>query len=388
MNIRYGYDNISSPYYSPSKDFINIPYYHDGDSGWVTEERMHKVTFHEMVHSTGHKSRLDRFDKAILDNIDAGMLHSRGQYSAEELVAEMGSEILSQMCDFKNSSIEDTSSYIQSWLKCLKNDPQWIMWASSRAEKAVNYILENIEDAGDEKSPVLAKKNSGFTFDMGLELTDAECDLISKNEHIRWAEICIQDGTGGVIEVLNADKFRESLNDEIGNSMYKDLDNFKSILSKLDNHMIVANIKKHFPVYIQDYYTLDTSTAKGISNRMLFRFKISDGAVFSAFYDKGCFHVKQLTTAPEKSSNRLWDSYVKTSDIDTLMDAIWCMANRKLDIKKYEDWGKYVTKHAITKAHNLPDGVFYKANSGFKNKLDTYDEALEDTPKNLSLIHI
>ena len=42
---------------------------------------------------------------------------------------------------FKNSA-----AYIQNWLKVLKNDKKFIISASSKAEKAVKYILGETED--------------------------------------------------------------------------------------------------------------------------------------------------------------------------------------------------------------------------------------------------
>jgi len=139
--IKYGYDNFQSPYYSPNRDFINIPF--GKGINWKSEEYLNKVTFHEMIHSTGHTSRLNRFDKAELNGTNADILHDRGQYSAEELVAEMGSQILADICNFKENHIENTSSYINSWIKCLKNNTDWILWASGKSEKAVDMILEN-----------------------------------------------------------------------------------------------------------------------------------------------------------------------------------------------------------------------------------------------------
>jgi len=141
--IKYGHNNFASPYYAPIGDYINIPF---GDGvAWVNEEVQHKTTFHEMIHSTGHKSRLDRFDEAVMDGIDAGKLHSRGEYSAEELVAEMGSQMLADLCNFQQEHIDDTSAYIASWIKCLEENPKWVIWASGRAVKAVDMILDNSE---------------------------------------------------------------------------------------------------------------------------------------------------------------------------------------------------------------------------------------------------
>ena len=63
-------------------------------------------------------------------------------YSKEELCAELGSAFLINMLDIETEkSFRNSSAYIQSWLRVLKNDTHFIVSASSRAEKAVKYIL-------------------------------------------------------------------------------------------------------------------------------------------------------------------------------------------------------------------------------------------------------
>lgn len=153
VKIKYGFDNTASPYYAPSKDYINIPF---GDSvAWSSDESLAKTTFHEMIHSTGHSSRLDRFNKATLEGVHADQLHARGDYSAEELVAEMGAQILSDICGFSSKHLNESSSYINSWLKCLENNTDWILWASSRADKAVEMILTNSNDNFNKETKAL-----------------------------------------------------------------------------------------------------------------------------------------------------------------------------------------------------------------------------------------
>ena len=68
-------------------------------------------------------------------------------YSKEELVAEIGSaNILNQLGIETAKSFKNSTAYIQSWLKVLKNDVRFIVSESSKAEKAVKYILgEEIE---------------------------------------------------------------------------------------------------------------------------------------------------------------------------------------------------------------------------------------------------
>ena len=63
-------------------------------------------------------------------------------YSKEELVAELGSATLVNMLGIETEkSFRNSSAYIQNWLQALKNDNKFIVSASSKAEKAVKYIL-------------------------------------------------------------------------------------------------------------------------------------------------------------------------------------------------------------------------------------------------------
>jgi len=91
--------------------------------------------FHEMIHSTGHMKRLNRLDATA---------HFGGEdYSKEELVAEIGSSALVHHCGLETQeSFRNNTAYIQSWLSVLKNDKRFIVSASSKAEKAVRFILE------------------------------------------------------------------------------------------------------------------------------------------------------------------------------------------------------------------------------------------------------
>lgn len=119
-------------YYSPTADYIQVPC----KEQYQNIEEFYSTLFHEMVHSTGHKSRLDRLETG------ASAHFGSESYSKEELVAELGSATLVNMLGIETSkSFKNSSAYIQSWLRVLKNDTHFIVSASSRAEKAVNYIL-------------------------------------------------------------------------------------------------------------------------------------------------------------------------------------------------------------------------------------------------------
>ncbi len=85
------------------------------------------------------KSRCDREDERSTKLVAFGS----EEYSKEELVAEIGSASIMNNLGLETvHSFRNSSAYIQSWLKVLRNDNKFIVSASSKAEKAVKYILE------------------------------------------------------------------------------------------------------------------------------------------------------------------------------------------------------------------------------------------------------
>ncbi|OUB30704.1 hypothetical protein BK708_10340 [Bacillus thuringiensis serovar yunnanensis] len=99
-------------------------------------EEYYCTLFHEFIHSTGHSSRLKR------DGITSATAHFGSEdYSKEELVAEIGASMLTGFAGFVDITFDNSASYIQSWLRNLKNDKTLIVKAASQAQKAVDYIL-------------------------------------------------------------------------------------------------------------------------------------------------------------------------------------------------------------------------------------------------------
>ena len=120
-------------YYSPMMDCIHVPCKEQFED--VME--FYSTLFHEMVHSTGHRDRLGRLDTGV-------KLASFGseEYSKEELIAEIGSAFLMNHIGIDTpKTFKNSAAYIQSWLKVLRNDNRFIVSASSKAEKAMKYIL-------------------------------------------------------------------------------------------------------------------------------------------------------------------------------------------------------------------------------------------------------
>jgi len=105
--------------YSPLLDVVNMP----RPESFDTPENYYSTLFHELTHSTGHESRLNR--KGITDPVRFGS-HS---YSKEELIAEMGAAFLSGHCGIEDRILDNSAAYINGWLGRLKNDPKLVVMA-------------------------------------------------------------------------------------------------------------------------------------------------------------------------------------------------------------------------------------------------------------------
>ena len=118
----------NNAFYDPLLDQIEVPC----KEQFREEGEYYSTIFHEIVHSTGHSTRLSRdIENHFADN----------KYSKEELIAEMGNAMILNRIGIETSStIKNSAAYIQSWLRKLKNDSKFIVSASTQAEKAVHYI--------------------------------------------------------------------------------------------------------------------------------------------------------------------------------------------------------------------------------------------------------
>lgn len=67
-------------------------------------------------------------------------------YSKEELVAELGASMLCALVGIENMTINNSAAYIGSWLKRLKNDNKLIVQASTKAQRAVDYIMNQLDE--------------------------------------------------------------------------------------------------------------------------------------------------------------------------------------------------------------------------------------------------
>ncbi len=121
---------VQAAWYSPRKDLVNMP----RPETFVSDEEYYSTLFHEMVHATGHESRLNR--PTLVDMAPFGSTN----YSKEELVAEMGAAMLCGVTGIVNQTIDNTAAYIQGWLGKLRKDSTLVVQAAAQAQKAVDYM--------------------------------------------------------------------------------------------------------------------------------------------------------------------------------------------------------------------------------------------------------
>lgn len=129
-------------YYSPAQDCIGMP----PRALFDHPEEVYSTLFHELVHSTGHKSRLGR-------DLEAWSMQS-GSYAREELIAEMGAAMLCDHCGISCKTLENSSAYIATWLQRLKNDVNLVIRAAGNGQKAMDFILNvKTQDNAVEPEP-------------------------------------------------------------------------------------------------------------------------------------------------------------------------------------------------------------------------------------------
>lgn len=132
---RYTEPNFSyeskGAWYNPAEDLINVPPMKEFRSA----EDFYSVLFHEMIHSTGHKDRLNR------EGITKTNRFGDATYSKEELIAEIGASMLCAEVGIFNKTVDNSASYIDSWLRVLKQDSRFILQVAQQAQKAADYVM-------------------------------------------------------------------------------------------------------------------------------------------------------------------------------------------------------------------------------------------------------
>lgn len=162
------YDKPSSrAFYVPSQDFIVLPMKEQFNIGKTAEEvyrdgmEYYSTALHEMAHSTGHASRLNR---------QFGAKRTDG-YAHEELIAEMTAALVGSTMGFDKKILENNANYLKGWLENLKRNPESITTIMSDVGKASDMIIEKIDEQRVSlgQTPLKEGNLEGLTDDLGEE---------------------------------------------------------------------------------------------------------------------------------------------------------------------------------------------------------------------------
>ena len=127
-------------FYSPSRDVISIP----SPADYENQEYYYHTLFHESIHATGHKERLNR------ESLLASNFFGDDIYSQEELVAEMGASFLDAFSGIGQKTIENSAAYLRGWINALRGDSKLIIRAAAQAQKATDYLMNVKFEEKDE----------------------------------------------------------------------------------------------------------------------------------------------------------------------------------------------------------------------------------------------
>ena len=102
------------------------------------------VAFHELTHSTGHETRLNRAGAAGSSLAALGS----ADYSPEELLAEMGSAF--RCAEAGIESTLELSRILEGLARSIEGDSRLIVTAASAAQRAADFILgRNAQDTAE-----------------------------------------------------------------------------------------------------------------------------------------------------------------------------------------------------------------------------------------------
>ncbi len=129
MSVKIFLDGGDMAYYSPRLDEIHLP----KPAAFESEYAFNSTALHELAHSTGHSSRLNRAQTGI---------YGLETYAYEELVAEMASCFMGSDLRMEPSEkhIENHKAYVQAWIKGISEKPETLMHAIKDAQAAANYM--------------------------------------------------------------------------------------------------------------------------------------------------------------------------------------------------------------------------------------------------------
>jgi antirestriction protein ArdC len=177
----------SRAYYSPREDHVVMPPF----ELFKSPEGYYGTLAHELVHWTGHSSRLDRKNMNQFGSPD---------YAREELIAEFGSAFLLAMFGLSAEPREDHAHYLANWLQVLRDEPNALQEAATKAQEASKMLIDKMKAVLEEMGETASTAESTVEEKNANIFTDPLYGI--KNGLVEWSK-----------NIENAPYFIKSLTD-------------------------------------------------------------------------------------------------------------------------------------------------------------------------------
>ena len=126
-------EHQDNAFYSISKNQITLP----EKSQFIDGESFYGTAFHELSHSTGAEDVLNRLKPS------GGF--GTNEYAREEILAELSSALIAQRYGMTKHLKEDSAAYLKSWLRSLKESPDFLKTTLVDVKKASAIITQRID---------------------------------------------------------------------------------------------------------------------------------------------------------------------------------------------------------------------------------------------------
>ena len=164
MNVPIEYDGGANAYYAIKEDKIHLP----DPSLFTSNAELHGTALHELAHSTGHSSRLDR----QIEN-----QFGSESYAMEELIAEMTACFmtpnLSEVDFTAFNKFENNEAYLQAWIEQIRDKPESLVQAIKQAQRATDYM--------EFKAEIITEHD--YKIKSGEALQDLKLDDLREKSH-------------------------------------------------------------------------------------------------------------------------------------------------------------------------------------------------------------
>jgi antirestriction protein ArdC len=147
-------------------------------SQFKTGEAYYSTALHEMTHSTGHKSRLNR---------NFGVKFGDERYAREELVAELTGALTAQSIGISTHIQKENAQYLKHWLECLKKEPNFLLSTMSDVNKASAMIMNVVDNTLNQKEQILNDQENKQQ--MSIKLNFPESQRIKPEQEVSGAKI-------------------------------------------------------------------------------------------------------------------------------------------------------------------------------------------------------